>query len=67
MDEKSTGRMVIPQLMDEEFTGGIVFRRELQVPGRGIYPRKGIPPRSTSSLTLIQTGKIRMSRKSSKQ
>jgi hypothetical protein len=47
-------------LMDEEFTRGMGFRRELPARRTGIHMRKGISPEITSSLMRIQAGKIKM-------
>jgi hypothetical protein len=46
-------------LKDEDSTEGMGFHRELPDHLRGIQPREGIPP-LTSSLTLMQTGEIKM-------
>jgi hypothetical protein len=45
------------QLIEEESTGGMIFRQGLQAHGRGI--RWGHGPGIISSWMLIQTGKIR--------
>jgi hypothetical protein len=55
------------QLIDEESTGRMVFRQELPAQGREIQPRNRIPTGITSSWVLIQTGRIKMRKKSSKQ
>jgi hypothetical protein len=70
MDKEQTGGMVIPPGITSSWTRNpteeCLFHRELPAQGQGIHPRKGIPPEITSSFTLIQTGKIKMRRKSSK-
>jgi hypothetical protein len=55
------------QLKDKEATGGMFFRQESQVHGRGIHRRNGFPPVIPSSWTLIQVGKIKMQKRSSKR
>jgi hypothetical protein len=64
MDEDSTGGMVIQSGITNSWTrnlpGKRLFRWELPDHGREIHRRKGILHGFTSSITLIQTGKIKM-------